>query len=170
MATLLWHKFIWKNFVVGSLQLIRHYPWLPPWPSLVTFETYQLPAEEHFPSFLYCISLFKNPYNLWSLYTFGINFGLNEGEMSSLAEPNMGARHKYTRVLPCALKGSFITPSSAPHAVLVIVPHILALVNQRPICHPFRHYCPPQYGYQDWTLKGCYLYFLIKAVFYGAIM
>jgi hypothetical protein len=30
---------------------------------------------------------------------------------------------------------------------------------------PFRHYRPPQYGYQDWTLKGCYLYLLLKLCF-----
>lgn len=90
--------------------------------------------------------------------------------MSSMAEPNMTARHKYNRVLLSALRGSFMTLSSPPHAVLVIIPNIFALVNHRPICHPFRHYHPPQYGYQDWGLKGCYLYLLIKAVFYGTVL
>jgi hypothetical protein len=51
------------------------------------------------------------------------------------AEPHMGGNHAYDRVLPDALKVSFITLLSPPqcYAALGTMPHILAQVVQSPV-------------------------------------
>jgi hypothetical protein len=67
-----------------------------------------------------------------------------------LTEPHTGGRYWYDGVLPGALKGSVVTLLSPPQCLtaLGMIPHILALVDQSPVCHPKMLLPPPWRGHQ----------------------